>query len=223
VATSTTNRPGSDAKAAAARRQRLIVLAVGVVVIAVVALVAVLSAGESGSAVAVEDVAGSPTIEGEELPQAGDDPTADPSLGSPAPVTTGQDFDGSTVTIGEPGSPTMVMFLASWCPACQEELPQVIQWIDSGAVPADVEIVAVATGLDHTRPNWPPDAWLDREGWTGPTLVDDAQGSVATAYGLGGTPYWVALDDQGQVVARVVGMLGQEQLTALAEAAAAGA
>lgn len=223
MATSTSNRPRGDAKAAAARRQRLIVLGVGVAVLAVVVLVAVLSAGESGSAVAVEDVAGSPTVEGEGLPEAGDDPAADPMLGQPAPVTRGQDFDGTPVTIGEPGSATMIMFLASWCPACQEELPEVIDWIDSGAAPADVEIVAVATGLDHTRPNWPPDEWLEREGWNGPTLVDDADGTVARSWGLGGTPYWVALDDQGQVVARVTGMLGQEQLTAMAEAAAAGA
>ena len=118
--------------------------------------------------------------------------------------------------------PELVMFLASWCPACQQELPDVVSWMDAGGLPAGVELTAVVTGLDSTRPNWPPDAWLAEEGYAGEVLIDDAEGSVAQAYGLTGTPFWVALNGDGEVVARIAGLLDTTQLTALAEAAAAG-
>jgi thiol-disulfide isomerase/thioredoxin len=71
------------------------------------------------------------------------------------------------------------MFLASWCPACQAELPEVVTWLEQGNLPADVELTAIATGLDAGRPNWPPDAWFEAEGYDGRVLVDDADGQVA--------------------------------------------
>ena len=209
-----------DAKRRAQRRSQLLYagIAVGVVILAV--LVAVLSTGERERAVSVDDIAGDPAISGDPLatlPSSGDDPAA----GAPAPTVEGADFDGTPVAIGGTGSPELVMFMASWCPACQQELPEVVAWMEAGGVPDGVQLVSVATGLDASRPNWPPDAWFEEEGYTGRVLVDDADGSVARAFGLSATPFWVALDADGQVVARIAGMLDTTQMTALAEAAVA--
>ncbi len=209
-----------DAKRRAQRRSQLLYagIAVGVVILAV--LVAVLSTGERDRAVSVDDIAGEPAISGDPLstlPASGDDPT----VGSSAPTVEGADFDGTPVAIGGSGSPELVMFMASWCPACQEELPEVVAWMEAGGVPDGVQLASVATGLDASRPNWPPDAWFEEEGYTGRVLVDDADGSVAQAFGLSATPFWVALDADGQVVARIAGMLDTTQMTALAEAAVA--
>lgn len=211
----------AEAKAAEERRRKLIFAGVGVVVLGVAVLIGVLSAQESSSAVRVDDIAGAPSIDGEPLPPAPDDPTADTATGSQAPLVEGADFDGTPVTLGDAGTPKLVMFLASWCPACQQELPAVVSWADAGGVPDGVELMSVITGLDATRPNWPPDAWVERESWTGANLIDDADGSVAGAYGLTATPYWVALDAEGRVAARVTGMLDAQQLDALASTVAA--
>ena len=64
----------------------------------------------------------------------------------------------------------------------------------------------MATAIDPARPNYPPDAWLKREQWSAPVLVD-GDGSVADAYGLSAFPYWVAVDREGKVVMRATGEL----------------
>jgi hypothetical protein len=67
-----------------------------------------------------------------------------------------------------------------------------------------VDLVSVATGIDPTRPNYPPEAWLQREGWSVPVIADPTN-SVAGAYGLPAYPYWVFIGPDGKVVARAVG------------------
>jgi peroxiredoxin len=202
-------------------RQRLLLALGGLLVLGFIVGIAVLSTGERASRVTVDDVAGDPTIEGEPLAPGGQDPN-DPEVGSQAPVVTGADFDGTPVTIGEPGTPQLLMFMAAWCPACQQELASVSPWLAEDGLRDDVALVAVSTGLDDTRPNWPPTEWFASEGFEEPILVDDADGSVASAYGLTATPFWVGLDAEGRVVARAAGMLSIEQIEALADAVAGG-
>jgi cytochrome c biogenesis protein CcmG, thiol:disulfide interchange protein DsbE len=197
------------------RRRAVVFATVGLGVVALAVLVGVLSTSEGGS-VSLDEVAGAPGIEGEQLATAPEDPAGDGEVGAAAPVVHGEDFDGTPVVIGEAGTPQMVMFMASWCPACQEELPEVVEWMDEGRAPDGVEVVAVATSLDPTRPNWPPQDWFVEEGYQGSVLVDDRDSSVAQAYGLRATPYWVGIDADGNIAARVTGMLGADQLDSLA-------
>jgi thiol-disulfide isomerase/thioredoxin len=213
--------PRGDAGRKAQQRQRITTVVVGVLVVVAVVAIAVLTiGGESEPAVAVEEVAGTVEVEGEPYPPAPEDPQADEAAGEPAPVVSSQDFDGQPITIGEPGTPQLLMFLASWCPVCEEELPEVVDWVEEGRLPDGVELTAIATGLDDGRPNWPPQDWFEEEGYDGRVLVDDADGTVAETYGLTATPYWVALDADGQAVARIAGMLDLEQLDALAASVA---
>lgn len=58
-----------------------------------------------------------------------------------------------------------------------------------------VELVGVSTFHDPSRPNWPPDEWLQAEAFPGDVLVDH-DGTAAQAYGLQGTPMWVFVDAQ---------------------------
>lgn len=219
-------RPGRPSAAAAARpssptRGRVIIGLVAVAVIGFAALIASLSVREAGSVLSVDDVAGPVSVEGDGLVPLLDG-GADPALGARAPVVTGRDFDGSTVTIGGGGERgQVIVFLASWCPVCERELPEIVRFIEDGGVPEGVELVAVATGLDAGRPNWPPQDWFAREGYSGTVLRDDALGTVAGVYGLRGTPYWVILDANGTVVGRVGGYVDAADFAGLFELALA--
>ena len=106
-------------------------------------------------------------------------PTGDPAIGRPAPQVHGFDFDGTPVAITADGRPKVAIFLAHWCPHCQAEVPLIQSWIEAGGVPDGVDLVSIATGIDSAAPNYPPDAWLEREGWTVPVIADPTN-SVAT-------------------------------------------
>lgn len=179
----------------------------GVAVLALALVIALLTTSDPQQEASAEALAGPVTIDGEPLPPAPSDPASDPALGDTAPVVTGEDFDGEPITVGDSGQPELLVFLASWCPHCQDELPELVEFVESGGVPDGSRLTAVVTGLDDSADNWPPDAWLEDEGWTGPTVVDDVDSSVAEVYGQPGTPYWVAIDADGRIAARVSGRL----------------
>jgi hypothetical protein len=105
----------------------------------------------------------------------------------------------------------VLLFLAHWCPHCQREVPLVQGWVDGGGLPADVELVSVSTAIDPNAPNYPPDDWLQREGWTAP-VITDSTGSVADAYGLSAFPFWVFVNADGTVAGRLTGELTTDQL-----------
>jgi thiol-disulfide isomerase/thioredoxin len=144
-----------------------------------------------------------------------DDPADDPAVGMTFPTLTGVDQEGDPLTIEPDGRPKMVLFLAHWCPHCQREVPVVQQWVDDGNLPEGVDLVSVSTAIDPSRPNYPPDAWLAREGWTAPVLVD-SDNSAAEAVGLSAYPFFVAVDSDGKVAQRASGELTTDQLDAIA-------
>lgn len=209
------SRPSRAAEAPTSpTRGRIVFGIVAVAVIGFAALVASLSARESASLLTVDEVAGPIAVEGEALAPLVDG-GGDLSVGSPAPVVTGQDFAGAEVVVGAPGRAQVLVFLASWCPVCQRELPGIVEAVAGGALPEDVELVAVVTSLDASRPNWPPQDWLDTEGYVGTVLRDDAAGTVARTFGMTGTPFWVVIDANGTVVSRVGGYVEPTDLPAL--------
>ena len=143
------------------------------------------------------------------LPESG----ADPALGMPVPQLSGSDFDGRPVAVQADDRPKAIVFLAHWCPHCQQEVPVVQEWLDRVGKPTGVDLYSVSTGVDPAAPNYPPDEWLRREGWSLPVLADDEQSSAARAYGLPGYPYWVFVDRDNTVIGRHSGELSTDQLS----------
>jgi thiol-disulfide isomerase/thioredoxin len=170
------------------------------------------SGGTASGGTAPSGVGAEPVITGAALP-ALPSSGADPARGMTAPTVQGVSFDGTPVAIQPSGRPTAIVFVAHWCPHCQREVPLIQAWINENGLPKDVDLVSVATGIDPSRPNYPPDAWLEHEGWTVPVLVDPSN-TVAMAYGLTGYPFFVFLDGQGKVVTRISGELTIPQLVA---------
>ncbi len=135
------------------------------------------------------------------------DPTSDPGIGQTVPTVEGETFTGESITAGPNGSPQIIVFLAHWCPHCQAEVPKLVEWMESGAIPESIGVQAISTGVDQSRGNYPPASWLERENWPDPVLADDSSGSASAAYGLSGFPYFVAVDGDGTVVMRGSGEL----------------
>lgn len=216
----------SKTSTASGPNTRLIGLAVGAVVVLLVIGITMLTVSEQQDrdaaraerATPIEEVAGSPSVQGEALEQVQQPtPDDDPAIGAASPVITGADFSGSPTAIGGTGSPQLVVFMASWCRFCQEELPEVASWINAGGPPEDVEVVAVSTFHRPADANWPPDAWFERVGYPGPVITDDVNSSIASAFGVTGTPYWVAIDGDGVVRVRASGRQSMEVVQQLAE------
>ncbi len=181
--------------------------------LAVIAACALLLAA-CGS-VSTEGEYGTPEVTGDALIPLANNAT-DPSAGAVIPTVTGTDFDGQTVTIDpNDGSAKVILFLAHWCPHCQEEVPAVQEFLDANELPDGVEFISVATSTDPSRPNFPPSNWLEREGWEPSVIVDDEPQTVASAFGLSAFPFWVVVGPDGTVLQRVAGGINIEALPAL--------
>lgn len=157
------------------------------------------------------DIAG-PTIEGEPIPTG--------ATGIEAPYVRADALLSEGVNeIPKPEEGTMIVFLAHWCPACNAEVPIINQWLEEVGVPEGTEVRTVATAIDETQANYPPDEWLRERNWTVPTLTD-IDGSIAAAYGVDSYPYWVFVDADG-IVQGAGGAQSVESLTQIAESLAA--
>ncbi|MBJ7508841.1 MAG: TlpA family protein disulfide reductase [Ilumatobacteraceae bacterium] len=152
-------------------------------------------------------------IEGTALESLGDE-AIDPMLGQVAPTLNGATFDGSgvSVTPGD-GQAYMIVFLAHWCPHCNREVPRLIEWQASGAVPSELQVVGVSTAVASDRPNYPPSQWVVDKGWTWPILADSSSREAAEAYGVSGFPFFVIVGADGTVKARVSGEVEIPALT----------
>ena len=156
---------------------------------------------------------GDPEISGESLPLMPPQTPADSSAtGLVYPSVVGQDFDDNTVAIDQgDGRAKGIVFLAHWCPFCQQEVPSVQSWLDAtGGVPG-VDLYSVSTSMNSGRDNYPASDWLESEGWTVPVIRDDQDNSALLAYGAGGFPYWVFTNADGTVALRTSGALEIEQ------------
>jgi cytochrome c biogenesis protein CcmG, thiol:disulfide interchange protein DsbE len=145
----------------------------------------------------------------------------DPAIGQTAPTMSGFTFDGSPVTIDPSKGPVMLVYLAHWCPHCNREVPELLQWKASGTVPADLQVVAVTTAVDPTRPNYPPSKWIVDMQWTWPVLADSQTQDAAVAMGLTSYPFVVILDTDGKVLTRWAAEKGADGIQELVDAALA--
>jgi thiol-disulfide isomerase/thioredoxin len=143
-----------------------------------------------------------------------EDPDNDPARGKIAPVLNGFSFDGAPLTVAPTGKPMLVVFLAHWCSHCNAEVPRLIEWKNSGTMPADMEVFGVSTGARDDAPNWPPSQWVVDKGWPWPVMADSEDQNAALAFGVSGYPGLLLLDGDGKVLARRSGEASIEELKA---------
>lgn len=193
-------------------------LIIGVVVVA--AIVAITSSSDTTSAPGTTSEFSAVTVTGDTLPPLDSD-TTDAAIGMTAPVLTGKGFSGNIVTT-TPGTPTLIVLLAHWCPFCQQEVPKLVKWEKSDDVPPGVDVIGIVTATDPARPNYPPSAWLARENFPAlwPVLVDDQERTAGQAFGVSGYPFFVLLDANGKVVQRMSGAVPMDVLATLLQTVA---
>jgi len=150
-------------------------------------------------------------------PQSG----ADAAIGMLAPVLVGENLAGVPTRVDAVvDGPTWMVFLAHWCPHCNDEIPVINQMRDDGMIPEGVNVVGVSTAYNPGRPNWPPDEWLADMGWTYPAINDGVDTSsesyiAASGFGIGGFPFSMLVDVDGTVTARWSGGRTAEELEQL--------
>lgn len=168
--------------------------------------------GESQGEVWPVTVTGTPL---EAFPRDG----ADPAIGQTAPTLSGYTFDGSPVTVDPSKGPVMLVYLAHWCPHCNDEIPELLAWQASGGVPDGLQVIAVTTAADPSRPNYPPSKWIVDRQWTWPVLADSQTQDAAVAMGLTSFPFVVILDADGKVLTRWAGEKGADGIQQAVDAA----
>jgi thiol-disulfide isomerase/thioredoxin len=220
------------------RSRTPLVLAIVIVVAGVVALVAVLvtrggdddgdaastvptpapgatspgSAGGTTEGGTIDPLAATVMVDGQSLPPL-EDPNNDAAVGMAAPALHGTNYDGqATDIVPGTGGPMLVVFLAHWCPHCNDEIPVLLEWRDSGGIPSDLQIFGVSTAVDPNRPNFPPGQWLQDKGWDWPVLADDVEFTAGNAYGVTGFPGFTLIDADGNVAARGSGEISIDDL-----------
>jgi thiol-disulfide isomerase/thioredoxin len=180
----------------------------GLVVIGLLAILAVLLTSPSTAELA-EPAAQPLAIEGSALP-AMSSSGADPAVGQAIPTLTGTGLDGQPLSIGPGDGAQAIVVVAHWCPHCQAEIPRLSAWLADNELPEGVRVVTLSTSINAARPNYPPSAWFEREGWTEPVLTDDVDSSGLATLGLSAYPGFVFVNADGTVASRMTGEISTD-------------
>ena len=187
---------------------------IGGAVVLVLGLAIAIGVTLSSEPVAAGLPEGEINVSGEPLPQYAGENDDNVALGLRAPTFSAPDQNSEIFQLEKNGNSKALLFLAHWCPHCQREVPVVQRFIDSNGVPPGIDVIAVATSIDRGRENYPPQVWLEREGWS-ETQIYDLDREIGEAYGLNAFPYWVFLDKDLNVLARRTGNLPEDMVGAL--------
>ncbi|MEY2974794.1 MAG: hypothetical protein RIR49_1214 [Actinomycetota bacterium] len=210
-----TAKPRPTAREESGRSGQLLLIGGAMAIVVIVAVVVAALTGGGGSVTPGDAEQYRPVgVSGVSLVPFVGDTATDPAIGATAPTIDGQSFRGDPLAI-EPGAPTLVVFLAHWCPACQAEVPKLVDWAESLGVPFGLDVYGVATATSADSPNYPPSVWLAREDFPFPVIADDEAYTARDAFGITGYPGIVMLGPDGTVQWRLQGGPGEGVLEGL--------
>ncbi len=135
-------------------------------------------------------------------------------VGSPVPsfsvpALTGSSTVGIPLTTEGTKEPTVLIFFASWCKPCQEEMPALSKAINDGAA-GDATVIGI-NALDETKP---ARAFVAANDMTFPIGSDQAGTVTNGSFGFIGLPYVVFVNPKGIVTEIHPGALTPAQLKA---------
>jgi cytochrome c biogenesis protein CcmG/thiol:disulfide interchange protein DsbE len=113
-----------------------------------------------------------------------------PQLHDPAKQFSAQDMKGKV---------WLFNLWASWCEACREEHPMLMELARQNLVPI--------VGLDYKDQREPAEGWLAKGGNPYLLNVFDAEGRIGIDYGVTGVPETFLIDKQGVIRDKIIGMV----------------
>lgn len=122
------------------------------------------------------------------------------------PDVTAEEFEG--ILVGQVGKPVVVNVWASWCAPCRAEMPLLQRAADDYAGRAVVLGVASDDSRDDAQ------GFLDEFGLTYPNVLDTT-GEIGVRLGLAGFPTTYFFDVDGNLTARVLGGVSEQQLASM--------
>lgn len=145
-----------------------------------------------------------------------------PLIGQPAPavVLPELDGDGEVSLANLRGRVVVVNFWASWCVACREEHPVLVE-----AARSYRDRGVVVVGVDYQDSPASARAFLDELGRGGDNYryVTDPGSRAALDFGLFGVPETFVLDRSGVIAAKITGPVSAASLGGVIDAVLAGA
>lgn len=176
---------------------------VGASAILAAVVVLVLSVGGSGR--------GKPSAPGQ-VQASGPPRTSLLATGEKVPSFSAPALGGGRVDWSEyAGTPVVLALWAPWCPHCQNELPVLDRVAERFP---DVELVTIATSIGkQTGPS--PAEFMKDHGLAFPVAIDDADGTLARAFGLQYFPTIYFVKSDGTVMQAQEGEIPEATLQAL--------
>ena len=130
-----------------------------------------------------------------------------PLIGKPAPDFALTQLDAPTQTIRRADMLGKVWILnvwASWCDACRDEHPHLVEFAKTKAAPI--------YGLDYKDQREPAQQWLADRGNPYDASLFDANGRVGIDFGVYGVPETFVIDKQGVIRFKQIGPVTPEVL-----------
>lgn len=193
----------------------------GIILFVIVLAVAgaIWAGGDQGK---TEDDAPAVKAPEEPIAQAGESPSSSsqesrdvekPQKGFRAPHFRLKTLDGETVDLADNGGkPSFINIWASWCPPCREEMPHIQEAYEKYGDRVNFLMVNLTESDDMDQMQ----EYLASEGYTFPVLLDE-KGEVGDRYGVVSIPVTFAVDEQGVIVHKQMGMMSKQQIFDLME------
>ncbi len=125
---------------------------------------------------------------------------APPRIGGPAPDFALQSTNGQTISlVAQRGKPAVIVFVASWCQVCREEMPTMVE-----TYRAHVEHGIAFLGVDVYEEKEVAQQFKEEFQIPFPLLLD-VSGAVTEQYRVNGTPTTFFIDPDGILRDVVVG------------------
>jgi thiol-disulfide isomerase/thioredoxin len=120
--------------------------------------------------------------------------------GTVVPDFTMEAINGNPVTLSAvQKDKTLLLFWASWCPACKEMMPFLKNWAGRN----NIEVVAIS--LDTSASEWKNSVeQLGTESWVHLSDLKKWDGEVATRYNIYATPTLFIIDRERKIIAKPV-------------------
>jgi cytochrome c biogenesis protein CcmG/thiol:disulfide interchange protein DsbE len=126
-------------------------------------------------------------------------------VGKISPSFTLDRLEGGKVTVGLPGKITVINFWATWCPPCQEEMPE----LDRFAKKNQQKINFYAVNLQES--NEKVSDFINKHKYTMPVLLDK-DGVIAKQFQIAAIPTTIIVDKNGLIKHRQSGAMTMNEL-----------